>query len=246
MSKTNCENSVTNNQFPKNNNTDLKNYFNYLILLIVTAVVCITCIMVVPGLAKGKTQETAIAEHFINEKVLLHDGEYEITVNYAKFVDSISYLKSAKDKNQATKTGNYLQIELDIVKLKKQIEKSHTLKLTDFTLKCNAKIQLPFYGSYKLYGSDNKELKIEPDENGCITNANTLEQTNAISDYLWINREIRFKEKVRVTLNFSIDKITDEKNVFIISADFLDGNYRNKKGTEITLINRIIKPDLYC
>lgn len=246
MSKTNCEDSVTSKQSLKNNNTDIKNNFNYLILLIVTVVVSITCIMVVPSLSKGKAQETAIAEHFINEKVSLHNGEYEITVNYAKFVSDISYLKSAKDKNQTTKTGNYLEIELDIVKLKKQIEKSHTLKLKDFALKSNAKIQLPFYGSCKLYSSDNKELTIEPNENGCITNVNTLEQINAISDYSWINREIRFKEKVKITLNFVIDKETDEKNVFILTADFLDGNYRVNKGTEIALINRIIKPDLYC
>lgn len=246
MRKTDCEDSVTSKQSPKNNNISIKNSFNYLILLIITVVVSITCIIVAPSLSKGKAQETAVAEHFINEKVLLHDGEYELTVNYAKFVDSISYLQSAKNKNKVTKIGDFLEIELDIVKLKRQTEKSHTLRLSDFELTSNAKIQFPYYGGYNLYGSDNNEITINPDKNYCFTNANTLEQTNAVSDYFWINREIRFKEKVRVTLNFAIDKETYEKNVFILTTDFLDGDYGYKKGSEITLINRIITPDLYC
>lgn len=244
MSKAEHENSGNGKQAQKNNDVKQKYNKSYLILLITILVVGITCIMVVPSLSKGKAYETVAVEHFLNEQVSLHNGEYQVTVNYAKSVNGISYLKSAKDKNKVCKTGNYLEIELDIVKIKRQAEKSHILKPSDFALKSNAKIKLPFYGSYRLYGIDDTE--IEPDENNCITNTDVLKERSAICDYAWVNKEIRYKEKVRITLNFLIGEVTDKRAVYILTIDFLEGHYDNKKGTEIALLNIIIKPDLYC
>ena len=188
------------------------------------------------GCDSTDTIETVKAEYFMNQTVKVHEG-YEVKVNYAKTVDSISYMKEKHDTEKTTLQGNYILVNLDLTRNLDSTARTHDLDVNDFKLRDHNGVYLPLNDIGSLIDMDMFDVHFITDENGSIISEADFDNKNAIKDYTWVGKELINGETINLTLFFEMKEgYKVEEDLMLLEVDFYYG-IGNKKGEDIVLAN---------
>ena len=218
----------------------VKELLQWLIYVIVAALLVGTIVGVLTGTKSCKsndTIETVEAKYFMNELVLVHNNFY-VKVNYAKTVESISYIKKKDSNEKETITGNFIEVNLEITKISDSTEKDHTLDTNDFKLRNHSGIYLPLNDIMALFNIDAIDVHIDTDEKGFIMSDSNFDNKKAVKDFSWVGTTLSNGDTINIILFFEMNEgYKVEENLMLLEIDFYVGRSGIKKGEDIVLLN---------
>lgn len=210
-----------------------------LIYIVVVAVLVATLIGVLFGVKSCKqrdTIETVEAKYFMGDTVVVHQN-YEIKVNYAKTVYSVSYFKKKGDSEKTILQGEYIEVNLDVTKSLDSELKNHKLDANDFKLRNHSGVYLPLNTIMAFFDIDMVDVHIDTDENGFVMSTADFSNKNAIKDYSWVGTELKNGETINITLFFNMKEgYKVEEDLMLLEVDFYTGRSGIKKGEDIVLL----------
>lgn len=219
---------------------NVKKPFQIFIYIIIAGVAIATLIAIIFGTRNCKsnnTIETVEAKYFMNEAVEVH-GNFNVTVYYAKTVNSISILKKKNDVEKVDLIGNYIEVNLDITKHIDSTENNHKLDSNDFKLRNHSGVYLPLSDILGLFDINALDVHIDTDENGFVMSSADFDNKNAVKDYAWVGTELINGETINLTLFFEMKEGYEvEKDLMLLEVDLYYGKSGIKKGEDIVLLN---------
>lgn len=219
---------------------NMKKPFQIFIYFIIAGAAIATLITIINGARNCKsnhTIETVEAKYFMNEMVEVHSN-FNVTVYYAKTVNSISILKKKNDVEKVDLIGNYIEVNLDITKHVDSTEDNHKLDTNDFKLRNHSGVYLPLSDILGLFDINALDVHIDTDENGFVMSSADFDNKNAVKDYTWVGTELINGETINLTLFFDMKEGYEvEKDLMLLEIDLYYGKSGIKKGEDIVLLN---------
>lgn len=200
--------------------------------------ICIILVFAgVIGLLKGKifpVEEVVSENYFIGDSIPLHDGNYNLTVNYAKTTNEVTILNKKGDEK--TILGNFIVVNITISKDELSELNIYKIATNDFKLKDHTGIYVPLNSIMGAMGWDAINVHIDDKKGGHIMSSTKFPTKNSLKDYHYYNQPILHDEKTFDVI-FKMDKgISVENELMVLEVDFYVGSSKHKKGSDIILL----------
>ena len=194
------------------------------------------------GLIFGTTKihkDNAVVEtnYFLNENVMIHDGNFCVKVTTAYTSNQIEIL--TKDNDVEVKTGTFICVELLISQDGNSELSTHTLDANDFKLKDHTGVYVPLNDIMSMLDLDAIDVHFDSKDGGHVISSAEFSTKNAVKDYNYIDKEIEKEISYNFVIYFDLgNNLRVEEELMVLEIDFFVGSNDYKKGSDIILLSR--------
>lgn len=206
-----------------------------IIYIVIIVAIVSTVMRVILGLKSCSKNDIIEAKNFMSDNVIVHDN-FEVKIISAKSVNEIEVYKNQDDIEKTKLTGNYISIDLQLMKIEGSEERDHKLDIDDFKLKDHTGLYIPLNTIMAFFNIDALDMHIDTDENGFILSDADFLTRKAVKDYSWVGKYVT-EEISDFTIYFQMKEgYKVEEDVMILEVDFYGGKSGIKKGEDIVLV----------
>ncbi len=204
---------------------------------VMTSICIIIVFLGVASFVKGKifpSEEIVSENYFIGDFIPLHDGNYNLIVNYAKTTNEVVVLDK-KGENKVV-SGHFIIVNLTVIKTIQSELKTHKIDTNDFKLKDHTGVYIPLNSIIGALGWDAIDVHIDDNKGGHIMSSTKFSTKNSFKDYNYYNQPILDVETTFDVI-FKMDNgINVEDELMVLEVDLYWGNGKYKKGFDVILL----------
>lgn len=184
----------------------------------------------------AKENDVVETNHFLNEKIPIHNGNYDLEVHDVKNIEVI-YVKNKKGE-LVELNGQYICVNLTVFQKNDSSIDSHKIDSNDFKLKDHTGVYLPLNNIMGALGWDAIDIHIDSKDGGYVISSTDFTTTNTFEDYSYIGFELSPGVSKTLDLYFQMDRFIDvSKDLVVLEVDFFYFSNDYKKGTDVILLS---------